>query len=486
MVTKVQSLMIKFAPLRQLVGNLIILIAYLYGTLKVSLYSDDYTSMLFTLESQEHAFRDLRPGQGMMVYLGFETIVNDPHNIWILKCLSLLGLLVLYHLVISRIHQSKRSWFVVIGTAVGFCITPFQMYVHWATCWYFTWVAVFGIYAYSVYRRKGWHNKAIALIILAICISTYPITAYSFVVFYSVISLINEMNKRLVIKEAITQIWFAIQATLISTFCSLLILKLKNLEPNSRVEFVTIDNIPEKLFWLVTRPMVIGLRPFQVSSPSTFGALLSIIPWIILLVLYVFTVNRRVFPIKWESVLLPILLVAVSLAPLIVTSDNQFEFRLIPSYSWLVVVFIFILLGKLGRSLKPIKLPINLVAFTLVIIAVTTTNLTYYNFFLNPYRTKTQFLSEALSKCDNLGTTESVVILRPVNDFPSFLNLGILSQSTDLMSDWVPVANVKLVGESLGLKLGAVTYPTNRVETEDSNCNVDLEEYRQEILGNLR
>jgi hypothetical protein len=482
----VQSFMIKLAPFKQLLGNLIILSAYFYGTLKVSLYSDDYTSMMFTLETQEHAFRDLRPGQGMMVYLGFETFVNNPQNIWILKFLSLLGLLVLYHLVISRIHESKRSWFVVTGTAVGFCITPFQMYVHWATCWYFTWVAVFGVYAYCVYRRKGWHNKAIALIILAICISTYPITAYSFVVFFSVIRLINEMNKRLVIKEVVTQIWFVIQATLISTFCSLLILRLKNLEPNSRVEFVTLDNIPGKLFWLITRPVVIGLRPFQVSSPSTFEALLSMIPWIILLALYLFIVNRRVFSIKWESVFLPILLVAVSLAPLIVTSDNQFEFRLIPSYSWLVVVFIFILLERLGRSLKLIKLPMNLVAFMLVIVAVTTTNLTYYNFFLNPYRSKTQFLSEALSKCDNLGTTESVVILRPVNDFPNFLNLGILSQSTDLMSDWVPVANVKVVGESLGLKLGAVTYPTNRVEGEDSNCDIDLEEYRQEILSKLR
>jgi len=232
--------------------------------------------------------------------------------------------------------------------------------------------------------------------------------------------------------------------------------------------------------------MVIGLRPFQVSSPSTFEALLSIIPWIILLTIYALIVNRKVFPIKWESVLLPVLLIAVSLAPLVVTSNNQFEFRLIPSYSWMVVVFIFILLERVRRSLKPIKLPINLVASTLVIIAVTTTNLTYHNFFLNPYRAKTQFLSEALSKCDNLGTTESVVILRPVNDFPNFLNLGILSQSTDLMSDWVPVANVKVVGESLGLKLGAVTYPTNRVENEDSNCYVDLEEYRQEILSNLR
>jgi hypothetical protein len=441
---------------------------------------------MFTLETQEHAFRDLRPGQGIMVYFGFETIVNDPQNIWILKFLSLLGLLVLYHLVISRIHESKRSWFVVTGTAVGFCITPFQMYVHWATCWYFTWVAVFGICAYSVYRRKGWLNKAIAIIILAICISTYPITAYSFVIFYSVIALINEINKREVIKEVITQIWFAIQATIISIFCSLQILRLKNLEPNSRVEFVTIDNIPEKLLWLITRPMVIGLRPFQVSSPSPFEALLSIIPWIILLTIYALIVNRKVFPIKWESVLLPVLLVAVSLAPLVVTSDNQFEFRLIPSYSWMVVVFIFILLERVRRSLKPIKLPINLVASTLVIIALTTTNLTYYNFFLNPYRAKTQFLSEALSKCDNLGTTESVVILRPVNDFPSLLNLGILSQSTDLMSDWVPVANVKVVGESLGIKLGAVTYPTKRVESEDSNCYVDLEEYRQEILSKRR
>jgi hypothetical protein len=214
--------------------------------------------------------------------------------------------------------------------------------------------------------------------------------------------------------------------------------------------------------------------------------LLSIIPWIILLALYVLIVKRRVFPVKWESVLLPILLIVVSLAPLIVTSDNQFEFRLIPSYSWMVVVFAFVLLERLGKSLKSIKLPINLIAFMLVIIAVTFTNSTYYNFFLNPYRTKTQFLSEVLSKCDNLGITQSVVILRPVNDFPDYPNLGILSQSTDLMSDWVPIANVKVVGESLGLELGTVIYPTKRAEAEESNCSIDLEEYRQEILSNLQ
>ncbi len=475
----------KHAVIKVWSGNLVILFAYLFGTLKIALYSDDYSSMIFTSETSDHALRDLRPGQSVMVYLGYATIANDSQNIWKLKCLSLLGLLVLYNLLISRINQSKKSWLITLGTAVSFCITPFQLYVHWATCWYFTWVAVFGIFAYDFYLKRGWHNKTFGVITLVICISTYPITAYLFIVFLSVVSLINQLDARLIFKKVIIQIWFAIQATLVSIFCSLLFLELKNLESSSRVGFVTLEQIPGKLFWIVSRPIVIGLRPFQVSSPSSFGALLSIMPWILLLALYVLLVNRRVDQPKLGKFSLLVLIVAISLAPLIVTPDNQFEFRLIPGYSWMVVVILFIVLEKLALSVRALKLPVEFIASAIVVIAVTTTNLTYTKFFLNPYTGKTVFLSQALSNCQKAGKTESVVILRPTINFPSRPNLGVLSQSTDLMSDWVPVANVKLVGRSMGLKLSEVIYLRSGAALDETRCYIDLEDYRQEILSNL-
>ena len=475
----------KHAVIKVWSGNLVILFAYLFGTLKISLYSDDYSSIIFTSETSDHALRDLRPGQSVMVNLGFSTIVNDPQNIWKLKCLSLLGLLVLYNVVVTRIDQSKRSWFIALGTAVGFCITPFQMYVHWATCWYFTWVAVFGIYAYDLYRKRGWHNKTVGVIILMVCISTYPITAYLFVSFLAVISLINQFDTKLIFKEVIIQIWFAIQATLVSIFCGLLVLEVKNLESSSRIGLITVEEIPGKLFWIVSRPIVIGLRPFQVSSPSSFGALLSVIPWILLLTLYVLFVNRRADQAKLDKFSLLVLIVAISLAPLVVTPNNQFEFRLISGYSWMVVVIIFMAVEKLSLSVRYLKLPGYFIAFTIVVIAVATTNLNYTKFFLNPYTGKTLFLSQALSNCQKAGKTESVVILRPTSNFPSRPNLGLLSQSTDLMSDWVPVANVKLVGRSMGINLREVTYLASETSLDGTNCQIDLEDYRQSILSNL-
>jgi hypothetical protein len=53
------------------------------------------------------------------------------------------------------------------------------------------------------------------------------------------------------------------------------------------------------------------------------------------------------------------------------------------------------------------------------------------------------------------------------------------------MSDWVPVANVKLVGRSMGLKLSEVIYLRSGAALDETRCYIDLEDYRQEILSNL-
>lgn len=479
------SALIKTASAKLLTGYLVIVSAYFYGVLKVALYSDDYTSMIFTSGMFDHALADLRPGQALMVNLGFATITNNPHEIWRLKCLSLLGLLLLYHLVASRINLVKRSWFIILGIAVGFCLTPFQMYVHWATCWYFTWVGVFGLLSYNVYRKSGWHNKAVGLTTLMISVSTYPIMAFSFIVFCSVINLINKVDARLALNEVFSQIWFAIQATFISVIFSSLLLQLMHIEPSSRVSFVALENIPEKLYWLISRPLVIGLRPFQIGSPNFVTVILSIIPIVLFMTCSLLLFKKRGLKQLSEKFLLIGLLVIVSLAPLAVTSDNQFEFRLIPSYGWLVIMLIFLGLEKVAHLMKRFRAPMNLTAVAFVVVAITVPNLIFFNFFLNPYVTKTQYFTLALVDCQKAGKTASVVVLRPVSNFRTLPNLGVLSQSTDLMSDWVPVANAKVVGESMGLKLGEVTYMSRGGALNQSNCYIDLEGYRQKILGGL-
>ena len=376
--------------------------------------------------------------------------------------------------------------------AIAFCLPSFQMYIHWTLTWFFLWAALAGLYAFHFWTSTVKSRKIFAIILIVLALTIYPPTA---LFYFSVITFVNVLNSSKLPKIFLDFVWglaLLVIGGVTSIFTAFVSMQFAGVSPNPRVSLITISNIPEKIVWLISRPGVVGLRPFMIDSPSPTTAFLTSIPVILLLVMGIrrqsIELGESIFG-RALCVLIPPIL---TLIPIMITSDNQIEFRLLPGYCWgiaALATFYFLVALQdrlLSLDLKSIfkTLIFLLVPIFLTLLSVASLNSHYVDLFENPYKKKNIYLNSKISSCTRVALFTHVSILPPRIPFPSLPRLGVFSMTTDLASSWVPKPNVELL-----LKLrkidASVFYLEVRppiFESSKTNCVIDLEEYRKTLI----
>ena len=255
---------------------------------------------------------------------------------------------------------------------------------------------------------------------------------------------------------------------------------------------MSLSDIPEKIVWIISRPIVVGLRPFLIDSPAPVIAFITALPVLLIITLGVKrqSVNlgeRVIYRFFWLAVAL-----VLTLIPIIITSDNQIEFRVLPGFTWGITVlasfFLLVMVTdwlnslKMGRKFK--ALAFFIVPSILAFVGIASINTHYVDLFEGPYRAKNAFLNAQISSCQESSTLKGVQILPPKIPFPSLPRLGVFSMTTDLASDWVPKPNVELLLKQRNI-IVPVTYLSIRpLETKAAaiECVIDLEEFRKLLI----
>jgi hypothetical protein len=363
------------------------------------------------------------------------------------------------------------------------------MYIHWANTWSFLWASLIGLIAFDLWMTNSTSKKMFAVILLALALTIYPPAALFYFSVISVSNVINECKSAKLFSDAMRGLTLLLISGLVSIFLAFVTMQIVGVSPNDRVGLVSLFGIPEKVMWLLSRPLVIGLRPFTIDSPTPLFALITSIP--VILILF-FGVRRQsgqqkeLFFVRTSVIVVPLLL---TLTPIVITADNQIEFRLLSGYCWgtLAIATYFFLLG-IQRYFASLKITTNLekvgvfvTSGVLLVVAVFTVNLHYVQFFGSPYQQKTTFLNSRISLCVDEQFVEKVLIVPPKLPFPSYKRLGVFSMSTDLASPWVPKANVEVLLKERNLRI-AVSYREPRpstIKVQKTQCVIDLEEFRQ-------
>jgi hypothetical protein len=244
--------------------------------------------------------------------------------------------------------------------------------------------------------------------------------------------------------------------------------------------------VPEKIAWVLTRPLVVGLQFYSINSPSIVFAILTSIP-VIAIILFAFSRQSKL--LHERKILRPLLYatcLGMTISPLILTKDNQIEHRYIPGYAFAVFCLFCLSLRHIETYIrKKIKSNINLqtvncVFFVLLaLFVVANTNWRYYESFYHPYQVKTSFLNSALAKCNITSLRGGIEIIPPKNGFISIARLGTYSQSTDLASSWVPVPNIQLLMPLSKRNAYVIHYPGTK---DSTNCIIDLEVLKKRLM----
>jgi hypothetical protein len=208
------------------------------------------------------------------------------------------------------------------------------MYIHWANTWSFLWASLIGLIAFDLWMTNSTSKKMFAVILLALALTIYPPAALFYFSVISVSNVINECKSAKLFSDAMRGLTLLLISGLVSIFLAFVTMQIVGVSPNDRVGLVTLFGIPEKVMWLLSRPLVIGLRPFTIDSPTPLFALITSIP--VILILF-FGVRRQsgqqkeLFFVRTSVIVVPLLL---TLTPIVITADNQIEFRLLSGYCW--------------------------------------------------------------------------------------------------------------------------------------------------------
>lgn len=475
----------------QFVGLALILAAYSFGVFKESFWSDDYPALLDTESVTNHLIKDARPTAAVFFSISYQ-LLNSPSNAWFLRFLALVALLLIFLFLSKQINAGKNQNYAVLSIAIAFCLPSFQMYIHWSITWFYLWAALASITSYHFWTSKRVSGKILAVLLLVAALTTYPPTA---LFFFSAICVINTLNEVKIEKFFIQIIRGALLLAISGVLAVLTVvatLKLTSLPPNNRVSLLTLSELPEKVYWLFSRPIVVGLRPFAIDSPSAKVALLTSIPILLLLILGIWRQSQNLD----ESVLMRSICVVapllITLTPLLITNDNQIEFRVLPGYSWGVASLAAFYVSTLIRAkFQDSNLTRNLkvtfsscILFALAMVSITSINSHYVDLFQRPYQLKNAFLEAEIVDCSSRGAFRAVVILPPTRPFPVLPRLGVFSMSTDLASSWVPKPNLELILRQLKINV-PVSYLESRPLQSDAsgrNCTIDLELFRELLI----
>jgi len=472
-------------------GAALIFFAYLPGVIKESFWSDDYVALMNTSGSFAHALKDARPAGAGLFYLSF-TLLGGPEYAWILRSLALLVLILVYLFVTNRIKYSNNKNIGYFSAAIAFCLPSFQMYIHWTLTWFFLWAALGGLYAFHFWASKLTSHKVFAIFLLVFALTIYPPTA---LFYFSAITFVNVANNSKlpkILSDIVQGLALLVIGGIASVLTAFMAMKFAGVSPNPRVSILTTSDLPEKIVWLVSRPIVVGFRPFLVDSPSAKTAFITSLPIILLLLAGIRRQSIELYEstfVRAVSLATPLI---ITLIPIMITSDNQIEFRLLPGYCWgIATLAIFYLLIKIQDCLHPIRISSLLKTFTfltvptiLVIVSVATLNSHYMDLFKNPYERKTVFLNSKISSCLKVSLPTDFSILPPKIPFPSLPRLGVFSMSTDLASSWVPKPNVEALLKLRQINATVFYFESRPISLQPSktNCIIDLEDYRK-VLG---
>ena len=254
-----------------------------------SFWSDDYPALLDRRGVAEHVLKDARPTLAAVFFSSF-SLLKSPTDAWILRSLALIALLLIFHFISKSIKNSRHYNFSIFSIAIAFCLPSFQMYIHWTNTWFFLWAALAGLYSFHFWISRKISRKILAVLLLVLALTTYPPTALFYFSVIAVTNVLNESRSSKFFNEVFRGLALLVTSGLVSILVAFASMQIAGVSPNGRVKLITLSEIPEKITWLFSRPLVVGLRPFTIDSPAPIFALITSFP--ILLILF-FGVRRQ-------------------------------------------------------------------------------------------------------------------------------------------------------------------------------------------------
>ena len=447
---------------------------YLPGVISTGIWSDDYPSLLDPISVQIHASRDGRPIYGFLLQFMF-SLTNTVSNLWLIRFIALIGLLLLNDLVIKVLSKSRADLRVMLASVGAFSIVSFQVNVHWATAFLFCWVAYFALLGYTLMMRDSKKSNFVGVLLLTVSSLSYPVLTFFILPVVFLLSYETDNKDRGLKKNSILAILGIALSAFLALLINLISLRARGLTFNDRVSFISIPDLPSQILWFLSRPFILTYRGYSIDSPGWIEALGSFMV-VNLLIITGIIIQQKTFPKVLKSYLLLISFTLFSMSPLFIPDQQQVDVRYVTVGSWLITYMflsgVFLILGRI--SLGGQQTSRRLVSVAFVMVFFLSINLRYFSVIQPIYNKTSTFISSELSSCGDQEILSGVYVLARETEWPSKQYIGLFSQITDLASGWVPLNAVRVEIQK-NPKFSGVS--VSWTEEAGSGCLIDLNRF---------
>ena len=463
----------------RLAAALYLFLVYALGVFAKSAWSDDYSAILDPGSVGLHAIKDGRLLHGWSIDFFFSNF-DSVQSLIFIRIFGLAGLILLNDLLIKKFLSVQASSAVVVASTVAFTLPSFQFSAHWAGAFGFSWTAFLAILGFMLFNENTGLKKSLGYLVFLLSLFAYPLMSFFIFPFIYTVWLIRGAPIKALFKDTLVAIFLFVSGAVISFVITAMYLNVKGLAFNDRVALVAISDIPSKIVFFFTRPFALTYRPFLIDSPTLSNLLLTLIVFSSFLI-FLFWQKWKSFRAVFVHTLTLNLFFIASLLPLLVTSDNQIEMRLVSANTWLfcfVLVYLFLRLQTtIGIKVDFFKSKSQVITISfLLLLGFLTINQNFWQLYHEPFQEKQRFFQAQISSCNDAQIESGIVITSRTIPWPHKNLIGAYSQITDLESEWVPVSAVIQYLKDSNIKIVATPILV-RANTNPGACVISLDKY---------
>lgn len=463
----------------RLIAALYLFMVYAFGVFSKSAWSDDYSAILDPGAVGLHAIKDGRLVHGWSIDLLFSHF-NSIQSLVFIRLVGLIGLILLNDLLLRKFLGAQSSIAIVVASTIAFTLPSFQFSAHWAGAFGFSWTAYFAVLGFTLFNENSGFKKFLGTLTFVLSLFIYPLMSFFIFPYIYALWIIQGDSKKLLLRDFMVTLFLFIAGTAISFTLTALYLNVKDLTFNARVALVAIDDIPSKIVFFFTRPFALTYRPFLIDSPTTWKLLVTLFISTGFL-LFLFWKKWKVFSTVVTHFLVINLFFTAGLLPLLVTSDNQIDMRLVGANTWLYCftsIFMFIKLQatiRVGSKFFKNRSQVITIGL-LMLVGFSTINSNFWYQYHEPFQYKQNFFKSQFSSCTEPQIKSGVLIMQRTIPWPHQDLIGAYSQLTDLESEWVPISAVIQYMKDSNIKM--MVMPTLAgVNPNPDACLIRLDKY---------
>ena len=466
------------------ISSAIVLLSYIKPIFSVWAYSDEYDFFEAVPKLGKHMARD----GNLVISLLYENfsapLVNSAEDLWRLRILSFLCLFLILNHVSTRILIHNQSRSIQFLLPIALTLPAPMTFISWSLLWQVSFAMLIAYIANVFWLKPSFRFKSTSVLLLWSSILMSPVAAFSIFGFHAasfILARIKAVNFFKTIINLVTLYGISGIASLATIFISQ---KIYGIELNERAGLVAISDLPAKMYWVLSRPITLSMRFFDISSPSQVNALVTLFLVSTLLIYGIVIQSKNLNENLFLRVSVFFTLILLSITPIVVTWSNQIEFRYIlgPSVAFFLATVV-LTLDVIKKHLNFLKYSYPSAILIISILGIATMNDHTNSQFIAPYKSKSNFIQSEILNCQNRNHFfEKIVIQEPKNGYPSRNNIGIFSQTTDMASPWVPIPTVKYILNSYEFSPKEIVLQARIDPVGANSCTIDLEKYSQQFI----